>query len=411
MMNETLLHDSLSNPVPEVRRDLQIIPVQQNDRSLLYFHDTMGYTTPDFALDRKTEPVLSLLNGRQSIQQISHLLNGSIEPFDLLEFIQLLDQHRILDSKHFRLFSNRIEKDFEKTEVRKPALSGNSYPDDPAQLDAYLAQLFDEYAPAGDLPKPQKAIYAPHIDLRVGPKQYVEAFSALRPLRPKRVIILATSHYASSYGALYDNIPFIGSRKDLQIPGRLFRTDREFLDRLNDHQTGTCFTTADRAHRVEHSIELHLLFLHHIWKHDFSVVPILVGGIDDLFYAPKGHLAGQVETFTESLRSLDTPDTFYLISGDLSHVGKKFGDPEAAESMRSRVEQSDQEFIDLALEANPERLLQHLKKSYDATRICGYPPLYTFLSAFPDQRGKQINYHWWDESERKSAVSFGSISY
>ncbi len=406
MMNETLLFDSFSSAIPELRRDLQVIPVSDNGKQLLYFHDSMGYASPNFALDRQTEPVLSLINGRYSVNQIAKLLNNSVEPNDLLDFVQLLDQNRILNTKHFRLFSNRLEKDFEKSDTRKSALAGESYPADPHLLKAELQQMFKHNNRSAD--DTIKALYAPHIDIRVGMNQYAEAFSLIGEMKPDRVVILGTSHYAGYYEEMYGEFPFIGSSKSYELPFRMINSDRSALEHLLEAGS---FTLNDRAHRIEHSIEIHLLFASYIWDHDFTIVPILVGEFDELFYHSSGDLAGKVDRFAESLRKLDDGNTFFLISGDLSHVGKKFGDTQTADEMRITTEGIDRKFLDYASFNQPGQLLSHLTENYDATRICGYPPLYTFMKAFPELIGNQINYHWWDEKERQSAVSFGSISF
>lgn len=406
MINETLLFDSLSSPVPELRRDLQVIPVQDNGRELLYFHDSMGYASPNFAIDRKIEPLLSLITGRHSINQIISVLDKSIQPYDLLEFIQMLDEHRVLNTKHYRLFANRIEKDFESSAVRKPALAGSSYPGEPAKLDEFIDAMLSE-SHKGQY-RAEKALYAPHIDLRVGSKQYASAFQSIRHLKPRRVVLIGTSHYAGYYPEQYENMPFIGSNKQFSLPGHLFETDTDYIEQLNELDS---FTLSDRAHRIEHSLETHLLFISRLWKHDYTVVPILVSGFDELFYHPEGAMATSVKSFAEKLRELDSDDTFYLISGDLSHVGRKFGDPFPASEHRQDVEEFDRHFINYALNADHRGILSHLSKAYDSTRICGYPPLYSFLRAFPELKGTQLNYHWWDESERESAVSFGSIAY
>ena len=153
------------------------------------------------------------------------------------------------------------------------------------------------------------------------------------------------------------------------------------------------------------------MFASHIWNHDFEIVPILVGSIDELFYKQDGDMGKKVTAFADIIRSLDTDDTFYLISGDLSHIGKKFGDSATASSMRRDVESFDQEFMRSAAENNSSVMMSHISANYDPFRICGFPPLYTFMQSFPDLKGRSINYHWWDEKERESAVSFGSIAY
>ncbi|MDZ7755452.1 AmmeMemoRadiSam system protein B [Rhodohalobacter sp.] len=408
-MNDTLLFDSLTSPIPGIRPDLNIIPIKDDGRDLLYFHDVMGYASPNFALDSQVETVLSLINNRTSVKEICKLSNGNISTDELLEFIQLLDQNRILFTKHFKLFSNKIEKQFEKGSVRNPVLAGRSYPENSDQLDEYMTTLFENTKPS--LLHDAKALYAPHIELSVGQHQYAEAFSHLGSLKPKRVVILATSHYAGYFPDIYDGKPFIATNKDFKLPHRLIETDRDYINRLSNSDSDIGITLTDRAHRIEHSIETHLLFASHFWKHDFQIVPILIGSFDEILYHNSGDLAGKIDRFTDQLKTLDDEGTFYLISGDLSHVGKKFGDRTNADLMRDKVQSIDTNFLDASVNMKSDQLLKNIASHYDSSRICGFPPLYTFINAFGNLNGEQINYHWWDDTSTESAVSFGSIIY
>ena len=408
--SNSTLFNSISDPVPPLRWNLDIIPIQHNGQKLLYFHDSLGYTEKNFALDKSVEPLLSLITGLQNIKQIAGTVGGNIDEDQILNFIRLLDKHLLLSSTHFKNTSELLEKKFEGSDIRKPALSGTSYPVDPREFDEFLKELF-EFTEIKNTTTPKKALYAPHIDLQIGKNQYYEAFSAIKPLKPKRVVILATAHYTGYYENLYANLPFIGSQKDFEIPGRTFKTDKKFIGQLAGSNQNTGFTLNDRAHRVEHSIEIHLLYLSAIWQHEFEIVPVLVSGFDELFYHQNGELAEQISNFTDLIKELDSDDTFYLISGDLSHVGKKFGDDSPAAALRENVEDFDQQFLKQTIKGKPEELLKLIKSEFDSTRICGFPPLYTFQKIFPGHEGTIINYHWWDEQERESAVSFGSISF
>lgn len=404
-----MIFDSLIKPVPPVRRDIEIMSFNENGKSIIYFHDSLQHIENGFALDAKVEPILSLITGRQSIKQIVEMLNGAIDAEQLLQFVQFLDENLILESDFSRKKIEQQEEEFEASSVRKPALVKQSYPENEDELSDFLT----DYLPSNgrDNQSTKKALYAPHIDLRVGKKSYAKAFASLEDIKPKRVVILATAHYTGYYGNLYSKFPFIGSTKKYELPGRVFDTDKDYVDSLLQDNAENGFTVRDRAHRIEHSIETHLLLASRYWKHDFSIVPILVSGFDELLYKPDGFLGKQLESFSSTLRSLDDDDTFYLISGDLSHVGKKFGDALPAEQLRSDVEQSDKAFIKASTENDADQLLSHVTKDYDSYRVCGFPPMLTFLKAFPQYKGKELSYEWWDEKERESAVSFSSILY
>ena len=405
------LFNSVESPVPPIRADLQLFPVQHNGDNVLYFHDSLGYTPPNFALHHEAETLLSLINGSTSITDICQAVDGTISKNQLLEFIQLLDRNCILASPNYKITAENKEAAFEASAVRKPSLAGESYPEDSEELKRHLSGLFSNNDIKHVLSKPKKGLYAPHIDPRVNQQIYADAFSTLRNLKPKRVVVLATAHYTGYYPNVYNNTPFIGSAKNFELPIGRLSSDEKWLKYLSDQGDKIGFTTKDRAHRIEHSIEIHLLFARHIWNHDFSIVPILVNSFDELLYLPDGHLQKQIHSFISTLRKLDDDDTFYLVSGDLAHVGRKFGDQNPAEKLRSKVETFDEKFLNAAIRNQPKKLFEQVRKDYDPFRICGFPPLYTFLQLFPELSGDLIGYHWWDEKERESAVSFGAIRY
>jgi MEMO1 family protein len=409
--NRNKLFNSIDAPVPPVRADLQLFPVQHNGDSVLYFHDSLGYTPPNFALHHEAETLLSLINGSTTITDICQTVEGAISENQLLEFIQLLDRNCILASPNYKITAEGKETAFEASAIRTSSLAGELYPEDTEELNRYLSGLFSENDMKPILSQPKKGLYAPHIDPRVNQQIYTDAFSSLKTIKPKRVVVLATAHYTGYYPNVYNNTPFIGSLKNFDLPIGRIPVDEKWLNHLSDRGDEIGFTTKDRAHRIEHSIEIHLLFARHIWNHDFSIVPILINSFDDLLYMPDGHLQKQINSFTSTLRELDDDDTFYLVSGDLAHVGRKFGDQKPAEKMRSKVETFDEQFLNAAIRNQPEKLFEQLRKDYDPFRICGFPPLYTFLLLFPELRGNLIGYHWWDEKERESAVSFGAIRY
>jgi AmmeMemoRadiSam system protein B len=232
-------------------------------------------------------------------------------------------------------------------------------------------------------------------------------------LKPKRVVILATSHYAGLYPNLYQNAPFILVDKDFEMPLDTIPRDQEAIKQLQNTDGELGISSQDRAHRMEHSIELHLLFLSYLWDHDYQIVPFVVRGLDDLYYMENGQLGKQLSNFSDKLRTLyaDDDETFFLISGDLAHFGKKFGDESPAQTMFDDVESFDRKFLEYGAQNNRADMLNLIKEEYDPYRICGFPPLYTFLQSMPDLKGDILSYDLWDERERNSAVTFGSILY
>jgi AmmeMemoRadiSam system protein B len=413
---------SKSEPIPSIRRDLQLIPIQDNGQSYIYFYDSMGYATPDFALDSSAGAIINLMDGRKSIEDLRPFLGDGITTDQLLEYIQFLDKNRVLHSEYFQQHSAYLEQQYEQSDIHQSATAGFSYPKKPEALKKYLhenfarANYWKNESAISDR-NTIRALYAPHIDPRVGLESYAEAFSAISHLRPKRVVILATSHYAGLHPEVYGETPFIISSKDFDLPLGTIKTDkqgiRELLDKHGENETDAGITDRDRAHRMEHSIELHLLFLSYLWDHDFKIIPILVSSLEEVLYMKKGHRGQQLENFAKLINGKYGMDreTLFLISGDLSHIGKKFGDDQPAQYLFKEVKAFDRQFMDHASHSRHSKLRELMSESYDPYRICGFPPLYTFLKCMPKLKGDIINYDLWHEEERESAVSFGSILY
>jgi len=406
------LFNSFNRPIPPVRYDIDRIPVDQDGEQFLYFYDSLSYATQDFTLPSDSDTILSLLDGRRSIDDLIKLSTGEVSKNDLLNYIRYLDENGILYSDHFRTHSEGMELDYEQSRFHLSNTAGISFPNNPNELIEYLNDAFSTHENSD--PMDAKALFAPHIDPRVGLSSYVKSFSAIKHLTPKKVFILATSHYSGMYGNMYDDFPFVVSEKTFQLPNGSIESHKDFRRMLPPKKwsrIGVSFH--DRAHRVEHSIELHLLFLNHIWKHDFEIIPILISGMDELLYSDSSYKHAQMETFAAFLEETygKDPEAFFLISGDLSHFGKKFGDEEAAETMFGRVDENDRLFMQAGASGNPKHLLYMMRENYDKYRICGFSPLLTFLTAFQGLEGKMLSYDLWDERERESAVSFGSILF
>ncbi len=448
-----LIFNSYNLPIPSIRHDIQRISIQQNGQSFIYFHDQLNYATSDFALPTDAEPILSLIDGSRSVEDILKFGSDEITRDQILEYIQFLDEHGLLESEYFTEQAELIESEYEASSKHTSTTAGSSYPDDPDEILTFLDNVFSAH-PNSKPVKYARALYAPHIDPRVGMAGYVKAFSAIRELKPSRVVILATSHYSGLYSDLYEESPFIISDKTFVMPNGEVKSDiaaiqklkkisvpefnskrERILKQVQDNPVkenpggknsrhaeldsasvdaskfGISFH--DRAHRIEHSIELPLLFLNYIWNHDFEIIPILVGNLDELLYSKNSLKEQKLGSFSSLLREQfkNDKETFFLISGDLSHFGHKFGDEQAASTMFEEVKINDECFLETGASGSPERLISLMKEEYDPYRVCGFPPLLTYLKTFPKHSGKILSYDLWDEREQESAVSFGSILY
>lgn len=410
-----MLFNSIDDLIPLIRADLEVYPVKSREKDLIYFHDSMGYARENFVLRKEVAGLLALMHESRSVTDIHKELlqhQSDVETDQILEFIQHLDNNRILFSPYFRKYSDEMEERFEQDAVRNPSCSGSSYPADAKEVKAMLDAAFRS-VPASAQVSNASALFAPHIDPRVGLESYIKAFAPVKNLKPSTVVMLGTSHYAGSYYPFYEHTPFIASRKTFRTPLGESPAAGGIMDKIEKQKDRLGCSLSDRAHRVEHSLEMHLLFLHYMWDHPFEIVPVLVDSFDQLMYKEDGFLGKQVESMSGFLRSefAGRDDVFFLISGDLAHIGRKFGDKEPARAMLPKVKLFDGEFLDHASRFRPEELLGLIKQKNDPFRICGFSPLLTYLNSMEKRGGRVTSYQVWDEAERESAVSFGSILY
>ncbi|MFW6157272.1 MAG: AmmeMemoRadiSam system protein B, partial [Balneolaceae bacterium] len=184
MKAHNMLFNSKKSPIPEVRREINLVPIQDNGRSLLYVQDPYGYAAPDFALDEGVRPLLGLIDGYKSVNDLKPYLGEQLDAGQLLEFIQFLDEKCLLNSSYFHYFSSKTEKEYEAEPIHRAITAGNSYPADPAELTNYLDDAFRGNGSPNSGAAAVKALYAPHIDPRVGMQSYVKAFSSIAHTRP-----------------------------------------------------------------------------------------------------------------------------------------------------------------------------------------------------------------------------------
>ncbi|MBK7033638.1 MAG: MEMO1 family protein [Ignavibacteria bacterium] len=101
----------------------------------------------------------------------------------------------------------------------------------------------------------------------------------------------------------------------------------------------------------------------------------------------------------------------WLISGDLAHVGKKFGDDLPAQAFIGDVKGADQRLLEHLRTASPEAYHSEIVATDHAYRVCGHAPTVLALTAVRPTSGSVVAYDIWDETETQSAVSFASVLF
>jgi len=182
--------------------------------------------------------------------------------------------------------------------VRRPAVAGQFYPDDPAVLRRAVRQYLDEARLPADL-GPVRAVIAPHAGYIYSGPIAGFAFKALEGLPRKRwtVFLLGPSHRAYFSGVA------LGGYAAFRTPLGDVPVAQERVAELVARSPH--YIRAPEAHRAEHCLEVELPFLQVVLP-EFQLVPMLFGEV-----APQAVGADLAEILGE--------DDLVVVSTDLSH--------------------------------------------------------------------------------------------
>jgi len=180
--------------------------------------------------------------------------------------------------------------------VRQAAVAGLFYPGDSLELSHLVDDLLDAAPPASTNPR---ALIAPHAGYVYSGPVAATAYSQLcaRRKTTRRVLLLGPSH----------RVPFVGlalsSAEHFATPLGDVAIDTDACRKLLRLPQ---VSVLDEAHADEHSIEVHLPFLHAVLD-DFVLIPVVVGE------ASAEDVAQIIESFW------DRDDVLVVVSSDLSH--------------------------------------------------------------------------------------------
>ncbi len=405
------MFDSLTDRIPRLRHDLELLPTQHEGEDVVILHDPAGYSEQSLTLHPEARILLALFDGSKSITELMEEIKAetgmTIDPSPLLQIIQALDSCYFLENKRFTERREEMDAAYLAQEVREAAYAGQSYPDDPEELKDFFQELFeaDGFTPEeGQL----LGVLAPHIDLKIGPQVYVPAFKQLQAADIDTVIIFGTSHYS------YEDL-FLMTEKDFSTPLGTMPTDREFVRKLHACSADV-FTRRDVAHKQEHSIEFPVLFLQHAFAgRDIRIVPVLCTAFEEFLVEGTRALADAkynafLNAFHQTVEELGRK-VAVVMSVDWSHIGRKFGDDADAADMLEAVRENDHAQLRMLENCDYEAFYRQLRDTKNASHIDGFACITTFFDLMHPRRGRVFDYQQWHEEERASSVSFASMAF
>ncbi len=240
--------------------------------------------------------------------------------------------------------------------TRKPAVAGQFYPAQHDDCLEEIQQCLEETSLEQPLPDNIVAAIVPHAGWTFSGPLAAMAFAAIKQLHEKVhtfILFGAVHSYQPSAAAVYN----LGS---WQTPLGETKIDEDLADQI---LKATTLASADlEAHRHEHSIEVQLPFIQHLFA-GARIVPILV--------VPGSNAIELGERIGTIIAHAANKKIVCIGSTDLTHYGPRYGFyPEgtgpAAIDWAKNV--NDARFITAALEAAPLEMLQTADENHNA---CG----------------------------------------
>lgn len=193
-------------------------------------------------------------------------------------------------------------------QVRPPVLAGQWYPAGVGEL-AFTVDSF--IARATELPvvKDLRILVLPHAGYAFSGQVAAFGYALAKSQNPGLIVVMAPPHRAFVRGVA------LSSSDYFETPLGKVKIDRDTTLELSKSPR---FLINDEAHRLEHSIEIHLPFLQRIYGRKMEgaipVLPLLVGDLEN----------SEKEIAMSLLAKIRNRNPLIIVSSDFTHYGPRF---------------------------------------------------------------------------------------
>ncbi|NOT00481.1 MAG: AmmeMemoRadiSam system protein B [Phycisphaerales bacterium] len=393
-------------------RPVEARPLGDGQAGKFAVHDPTGLSEAVLTVSEPALFILSLLDGRHTLDEVSAKFElryrQPVREETLRGLIGNLDGAQLLDGPAFTAYVERLRSAYRSARVR-PSVFGTRL----GSTDE-VRSMFDEMIPQDGWSRPAGVIVVglitPHLDYPRGGPCYGHGYSALRGRTcPKRVVIVGTNHFGRSMSVVATAKPFETVLGETAV-------DAAFLDGV-EARCGVSLRAEEMDHRREHSVELQLMILQHLFgAESFTIVPFLCAdpcgptgtkpldgdGID---------LREFVVALRETIRSAEG-DTLVIAGADMSHVGSQFGDAFRLEpAFLSGVEERDRRALSFLETMRPDAFLVSVADGHNPTRVCSAGCMFVAASVLWDARPELLHYHQAFDEETQVCVSCAALVY
>lgn len=394
---------------------LDFMPSPAPDRPGLFIRDPYHFSEAMLIVPPPLVECLQCFDGQHTELDLRESLVRTTGELDVsaLErhLVDALSTAGFFEDETFERMREQRIRDFAEMPLRPAAHAGSAYPEDAAGLRDTLEGYM---APDGDLtgagPGKLVGIAAPHVSPEGGWRSYRAAYRTLGPeLRDRTFVILGTSHYGAPE-------QFGLTRKPFATPYGQAATDTALVDRLAS-SGGSAVAMEDYCHSFEHTIELQVIFLQHLYGPEVRIVPVLCGPFArSLYEGGKPEDDDGVRRFFGALGDLAASEgdrLLWVLGIDMAHMGQRYGDRFEAIADRGEmagVADRDKGRIERVNAADSAGFWERVQERRDDLKWCGSSPVYTFLKSGAASRGELLLYEQWN-IDPHSVVSFAGMGF
>lgn len=278
-----------------------------------------------------------------------------------------------------------------KENIRPPLYAGRFYPSNPEELRNELGTLFSSARKTTNIEP--IAIITPHAGYMYSGKVAAAAFSQINSQQKyDSVFVLAASHHYAFNGAA------LLMKQHYATPLGEMESDDEIQELLA--KDDVFISNRPEVHEEEHSIEVVLPFLQYHLKHDFKLIPIIIGT----------HNISILKNIAQKLKLFVHESVLFVISTDFSHY---------PHGEQAKI--YDKKTIDAICSLNPDTLLDAILDIKQeriqgmATSLCGLSAVLTMLYMLEDYKNAKselVNYmhSGMVSGDEQRVVGYASIS-
>ena len=297
-------HTKKTDVYPQIRPGLEVVDLKDRSKNLFGLRDRWEISQHIVALSAEVFYLLQFFDGRHSLQDIRYeylkRFDAVLPEHELNGVIELLNENFFLHSERFIKKIREIKKYYQELPIRPSRFAGLSY----AKTAGELEKQLNDYCSIVHLSRPLvnkvlsrhiHGLVVPHIDISLAGSAYASAWKYVQHSQPADLyVILGIAHRGIENG-------YALTTKDYDTPLGILRTDQKMVDAVAGNAQFD-FLSEEYMHQNEHSIEFQTLYLAHMIKKPFAILPVLCSFDYEIFDAPLSTERNKALDFIASLR-------------------------------------------------------------------------------------------------------------